>query len=187
MKYQEAHPGYEELTSDDVRLIQPDLEHAEPSLLWVKDNDVVQYMGADFPAPTVEGERARIQEILENKDEYSWMIEMDGAVIGNVCINSIQESTQKYGQKSGNLTFLIGDKNFWGKGIATKACEAVLDWARRDGFQVMFARALQENTGSMKTLVKLGFKPTTTEPYEGLVAGKPSVWYNFELKLLSES
>ena len=183
MRYQETHPGYEELIAGNLRLIQPDFEHTEPSLLWVKDNGVVQYMGVDFPTPTAEGERRRIEEILENQDEYSWMIEMDGEVIGNVCINSIEEQTKKYGQKAGSLTFLVGDKNFWGKGIATKACKAVLDWAKRNGFQMMSARALQENIGSIKTLVKLGFIQTTTDPYDGLVAGESSVWHNFERTL----
>lgn len=180
MKYQDSHPGYEELTVGDIRLITPSLDHASASLSWVQSLDVVQYMGADFPSPTLEGEEKRIRDIISNPDEYSWMIESGGSVIGNVFIGSIAEMTAKYGVKAGTLTILIGDTNFWGKGIATSVCSAVLNWAKRNEFRVMTARALQENEGSIKTLQKLGFEETGTEPYEGLVHGKKSAWKNFE-------
>lgn len=183
MSYKESHPPYEELAVDGVNLVSPDMEHAEASLSWVKEIDVVQFMGADFPSPTVEGERKRIREILDSHDEYSWMIELDGKVIGNVCINSIQESTKKCGRKAGNLTILIGYKDFWGKGIATKVCGAVIDWAKKAGFQKMLARALEENAGSKRTLLKLGFKEIGTEPYDGLVHGNTSIWHNFSIDL----
>ena len=153
--YSASHPHYRELAGDNFRLIEPDLQHASESLSWVGNLDVVQFMGADFPSPTIEGEYERLQKILSSTDEYSWMIECDGVVIGNVCINDIAETTQKCGTHSGNLTVLIGDKKYWQKGIGSKACAAVLEWAFTDGgFKVMTARALQENTASIKMLQK---------------------------------
>lgn len=183
MTYWQSHPGYEELTAGDIRLITPSLDHAPASLSWVQTLDVIQYMGADFPSPTLEGEEKRIRDIIANMDEYSWMIESGGSVIGNVFIGSIAEMTANHGSKAGMLTILIGDKDFWGKGIATSACSVVLDWAKRTGFTVITARALQENTGSIKTLEKLRFTETGTEPYEGLVHGQTSMWRNFLLML----
>ncbi len=183
MDYQQLHPRYREIdVGKELRLVTPDLHHAAQSLSWVESLDVVQYMGADFPSPTLEGEKRRIEEIMSNKDEYSWMVEYDGKVIGNVCINSIAEATQQFGVKAGNLTVLIGDKNYWGKGIGVKVCTAILAWAFEEAsFMRMTARALQENIASIKTLQKLGFEEVGTEPYEGLVQGKPSVWRNFTL------
>lgn len=183
MQYHTTHPHFRELTADDVKLVELDKNHASESLSWVKDLDVVQYMGTDFPDPTVEGELDRIEAIRKNEDEYSWMIEHEGRIIGNVCINSIKETSGKFGKKAGNLTVLIGDKNFWGKGYGAKVCQAVLDWAFNEAkFEAMAARALQENIASIKTLHSLGFRETRTEPYEGLIHGKPSSWRNFKLE-----
>ncbi len=183
MNYRESHPGYEELTVGAIRLIEPGLDHASASLKWVRSLDVIQYMGADFPSPSIEGEEKRLREIIANTDEYSWMIESGGRIIGNVNINSIAETTAKQGVKAGNLTVLIGDTEFWGKGIATSVCSAILDWAKRSGFRLITARVLQENVGSIKTLQKLGFEETGTEPYEGSVHGKKSEWRKFKKEL----
>lgn len=187
MSYQKLHPNYRELEVDgSLRLLEPSLKYAAESLSWVSSLDVVQYMGADFPSPSLEGEQKRIEEILSNKDEYSWMIEYEKKIIGNVCINSIAEATQKHAVRTGNLTVLIGDKDYWGQGIGLKACSAVIAWAfDSGGFQRMTARALQENVASIKTLERLRFKEAGTEPYEGLVRDKKSEWKNFILNKLS--
>lgn len=175
-----SHPHYRELGIDELKLVQPRMEHAQASLLWVSTLDVVQYMGADFPSPSLEGEHKRLEEIIASTDEYSWMMECDGKIIGNVCINSIEETSKKLGKKAGNLTILIGDKDYWRKGLGLKACSAVIDWALKEGtFDALGARALQENAASIKMLEKLGFEEIGTEPYEGLVHGKPSMWRNF--------
>ena len=183
--YTASHPRYRELVAENMRLIEPDLQHASESLSWIGNIDIVAFMGADFPSPTLEGEYERLQKILASTDEYSWMIECDGKVIGNVCINTIAETTQKCGMRAGNLTILIGDKNYWQKGIGNKACSAVVEWAFSDGgFVVITARALQENVASIKTLQKLGFTETGTgtESYGSLVHGKPSSWRNFRIE-----
>jgi RimJ/RimL family protein N-acetyltransferase len=181
MDYIKLHPMYRELQVDDhVHLVEPDIAHAEPSLLWVSSPDVIQYMGANFDNPSLMEEKKRIEDILKNEDEYSWMIELDGKIVGNVCVNSIAETTKKFGKKAGNLTVLIGEKGEWGKGLAAKACTAVLRWAFSEGgFEVIAARALQENTASIRTLQKLGFKEIGSEEYEGSVRGKRSMWKNF--------
>ena len=174
-------PHYRELiVNDHIRLIEPDVTHAKESLSWVREPEVIRYMGADFSHPTLEGEAKRIEEILQNADAYSWMIEYDGIVIGNVCINDIQETTKKMKTKAGNLTVLIGEKKLWGKGLGSLVSSTVLEWAFHEaGFQAMTARALQENIASQKTLEKLGFRETGTEPFDGLIEGKTSMWKNY--------
>ena len=181
--YQESHPRYRELQIDEhLRFIEPDLAHARESLSWVQSADVIQYMGADFLNPSLEGEIDRLRQIIASGDEYSWMIELDGTIIGNVCINSIAETTRKNSAQSGNLTVLIGKKVHWGKGIGLNVCRTVLDWAfEGGGFGAMVSRALQENIASIKTLQKLGFSETGTEPYEGSPHSPPSLWKNFRI------
>lgn len=184
MKYQDSHPGYEEINLGDIHLIEPHLLHAASSLSWISNKDVVQYMGADFSNPSLAKEEERILEIIESSDRYSWMIECQKRLIGNICINSIKEETEKNGIKAGSLAILIGDPQFWKQGIATSACTAVLEWAeQKGGFKAITSRVLQENIGSKQTLKKLGFQEIDTEPYEGLIDGKKSTWHNFKCTL----
>jgi RimJ/RimL family protein N-acetyltransferase len=185
MNYQDTHPYYHELEvksykDAELQLIQPDLKYAEASLQWISNPEIVQYLGADFSNPSLEGEQKRIQEILENKDEYHWMIELNGKVIGNVNINSIAKISKKFGVKAGYPAILIGDKNYWRKGIGYHVMKTVLDWAFQEaGFEVIAARVLQENIASIRNLKKLGFEEDGTEPYDGLVKGKKNVWRKY--------
>lgn len=187
MNYSETHPDYcplEVLTYNDghLRLIEPNLDHAEISLFWTSDASVIQYMGADFEEPSKENEIKRIKEIRSNLDEYNWMIELDGHVIGNVSINRIKETSAKFGSKAGNYTILIGDKKYWGKGIAYYVGTTILEWAfSKGGFEGMAARALNENTSSIGMLKKLGFEFTGKDPFEGKIEGKSTEWQNFKI------
>jgi RimJ/RimL family protein N-acetyltransferase len=69
---------------------------------------------------------------MGNRDEYSWMIEVQGRVVGNITINSIYDSTKKEGVRAGNLAILIGDPSFWGQGLligVVLICLVLLDLA----------------------------------------------------------
>ncbi len=157
-EYEQSHPGYRELiVRDGLRLVMPAERHAEASLKWVRQEDVVRFMGADFPDPSLEGELKRIQEILMNKDEYNWMIELDDEPIGNVSINSIDETTKKFSLKAGNFAILIGDKRHWRKGFG--AALVIRRHVRQQvgGFEAMGSRALTENVASVRMLEGVGF------------------------------
>lgn len=121
-------------------------------------------MGADFSELSTATEEDRLKKIIESNDEYSWMIELDGKVVGNTCINSIDEQTKKRGHRSGSMAILIGDKNVWGKKIARNVNTAVLDWAFNEGgFESLLARIKEENIGSIKSFEALGFEPSGHE------------------------
>jgi RimJ/RimL family protein N-acetyltransferase len=168
--YSRNHTGYKELTvrhpdaDMKIRLIEPDLLHAPHSLEWLSQREVGQHMGADFSDLSLEGERKRLKEIIESTDEYNWMIELNGKVIGNVCINSIEDQSKKHGCRAGSMAILIGDLSAWGKRIARHVNEAVIDWAFNDGkFDELHARIMEENIASTKSFMSLGFELTGAE------------------------
>ncbi len=49
---------------------------------------------------------------------------------------------------------------FWGRGYATEASLAVLDWARSSGHERLWATAWDWNTASRRVLAKVGFTET---------------------------
>lgn len=56
----------------------------------------------------------------------------------------------------------------WGRGYATEASRAVLDWARSTGHEKLWATVWDWNTASRRVLAKLGF----TEADAEVVAGR---------------
>lgn len=51
-------------------------------------------------------------------------------------------------------------RRVWGRGFATEASWAVLDWARSSGHQRLWATVWDWNTASRRVLAKLGFTET---------------------------
>lgn len=186
--YAQNHPNYSPLdvsTFKDgkLKLVEPLREHADNSLQWTSDSSVIKYMGADFEKPTKEKEIGRIMEIRNNPDEYNWMIELNGNIIGNVSINRIKETSQKLGLKAGNYTILIGDKEYWGKGIAFHVGMKIMKWAfSKGGFETMSARSLKTNTTSIAMLKKLGFEFSGENPHAEKIDGKSTNWQNYIIR-----
>jgi len=142
----------------------------------------VQYMGADFDGVDLKTEEKRILDIINNPYEYSWMIELDGKLIGNISLNSIDEKTELKGSKAADLAILIGDTNYWGKKITSNILPVVMNWAFNTAdFQFILGRCLQENLGSRRMLEKAGFKYIGTTPFEKPVNGIQTNWQDFEL------
>jgi RimJ/RimL family protein N-acetyltransferase len=165
--YALAHPGYHELdvtysdTSIHIRLIEPDLSHAHQSLAWLQQRDIGQYMGTDFSKVSMDTEVERLQDIINTTDEYNWMIEVNGQVVGNVNISDIDLRTKTDSCRSGSMTILIGDRESWGKGIGQSVNSAVIDWAFHEaGFDRLHAQVLIQNLRSIKSFTALGFKQT---------------------------
>lgn len=187
MNYTKSHSNYCEIevksyTKGNLRLVEPKIEYAKISLSWTSNKEVVQYMGANFSNPTLSKEIERLQKIIKSTDEYSWMIELDGKIIGNVEIHDIKEKSNEARAKAAMYTILIGNKQNWGQGIGRNVTKAVLDWAfNRGGFEVIFAQALEQNIGSLKTLTGEGFEKIGTEPCETLIDGKQYTWQKFKL------
>jgi RimJ/RimL family protein N-acetyltransferase len=141
-----------------LRLIKPSLAFAPVSLQWLRDPEVGQYMGADFSDVSIETEEQRIRNIQGGENTFGWMIELNGEVIGAIEVNQVEELSSEYMTKAGGLSILIGDKQCWGKRIATYAESAVLDWAfARGGFEVIVGAALVENDRSWRSLERLEF------------------------------
>lgn len=53
--------------------------------------------------------------------------------------------------------------SFWGRGYATEASWAVLDWARASGYQRLWASVWEWNIASRRVLAKVGFTETARE------------------------
>lgn len=183
--YFKEHPGYREIEVSNypkakLRLVAPSLKYAAASLSWVLQPDVMQYMGADLSNISLAGEVTRLQKIIDNKDAYNWMIEVDGVVVGNRNINMVSQMSKKYGGLVGKSNILIGDKNYWGKGISTATAKAVLNWAFNEGsFDAIVTRVMPENTASLAVVKKMGYLPVGEETET--IAGKTIKYLVFKL------
>lgn len=137
-------------------------------------------MGVDFSQMTEEDEVQHLRNMVDDDNRYSWMIERDGEIVGNVEINEIKELSQKYGVKAGAFCTLIGDPRNWGQGLGSYAKQAACNWAFSEGnFEIIEAKAYVQNIRSWSALEKLGYRYMGVE--ESKVADKLVKWKVYTL------
>ena len=163
-----------------LRLVAPSPTYAPITMQWIHRPEVTQYLGADFSHMTEEDEVAHLQNILDDDDRYSWMIERNGEIVGNIEINDIRKLSHKYGVTAGAFCTLIGDPKNWGQGLGSSAKQAACNWAFSEGgFAIIEAKAYVQNIRSWSALEELGYRYAGIE--QGKAAGKPVVWKVYTL------
>ena len=145
----------------EVELCPPkdEAKCAKSSMGWVNNNRTRLFLSAPRPC-SLSFEEEWIRG--NNKNEgIHWMIYVDGTHVGGVGLHQISE---EHGHAE--LGLMIGDQDYWGKGIAQVITVAVMEYAFENlipgGLHKIAVQALVSDDGlgnnhSRGTLQKVGF------------------------------
>ncbi len=138
----------------DLRLRRPRPADAEAIFEYGSDPEVARY--ADWPVQTsIEPIVALIEERVvhwENGSEYYWVI------TGSSTDRPLGGISCKLEGESAEIGYIVNRKH-WGKGYATKAAGAVLNWlAANPAITKAWATCDTENLASIRVLEKLGMR-----------------------------
>jgi RimJ/RimL family protein N-acetyltransferase len=104
------------LTEDDV---------TQDYVNWMNDPDINQYLESRFCTQTIESTKAFVRSVTNDNNFQFGMFDIEtGKHIGNIKIGSINHY-----HRYADVGFLSGEKNYWGKGIATEAIKLATDFA----------------------------------------------------------
>lgn len=129
---------------------------AELWQIWDVDPKVQAHMPEPMNEPqALEEQIEYIKECEAEDDGYYWSIETkDGVTIGTVALTDINDH-----HKLAELGIVIGDKSYWGKGVATEVVTAVVQYAFSTlGIMRISAEAEAGNVGIQKVLERAGFE-----------------------------
>ena len=140
-------------------------------LSWLSDPEITRYLDvSDKPIGSVDELRCWVDAINASADNVLFGIFLKDTQrhIGNIKFGPIWERHRR-----GDIGFLIGERDSWGKGFASEAISAltshVFDHLEIDKIT---AGCFLDNTGSTKALLKAGFAHEATLPLHGLVDGR---------------
>jgi ribosomal-protein-alanine N-acetyltransferase len=131
--------------------------HKDDTVLWLKwnnDKDLQKYMPEPFEVRTIQDENEFLEEATNEDDGIYWTIE-DSFTSRPIGIVSVTEISQHHGL--GELGIIIGEKEYHGKGIASKVIEGVLDYCKNKGLRRITAEYEEGNIGLQKALEKNSF------------------------------
>jgi RimJ/RimL family protein N-acetyltransferase len=165
-----------------VRLVMPVVSRDAPlSVRWLagdQGRETLRMMGATeeliVPA-TLDHEIARIASFIERQDQYNWMIECEGDVVGSIWV----ELRPTPVLAAPAVSYMVGATEARRKGVARAALDAVAQFIFRQGFTCLHARALVINYKSAALLSRAGFTrldESYADPDDGLH------WQNFVLR-----
>jgi len=123
---------------------------------WLADPEVNQFLETRFAEQTLDKVRAFVQEQRLRTDSYLFGIfVLDGMRhVGNIKLGPINAH-----HSTGQISFLIGDRDHWGCGFATEAVETVTNWGFGTlGLARIEAGCYERNFGSLKTLLNCGYE-----------------------------
>lgn len=129
------------------------VEDAYTSVKWRNDPEVFKYTGNIYNHEiTIESELEWIKKVISNVNDYRCAILVDNIYVGNIYLTDIHN-------RIGNYHIFIGEKDYWGKGVAKMASVQIIEY----GFNVLGLNQIKlnvrpANKSALNLYISLGFK-----------------------------
>ena len=140
------------------------------------DEKMYEYSGWN-PYATPDMAKETVQNFIKSYDDdafFGWAIEKDGAIIGT--IGAYDHDPQEDSIEVGTSI----DRDYWGRGYATEALEAVLRYLTEDnGISNVKAWCASDNLGSAKAMERCGMVLEDVEKDALSIGNKQFDKYNY--------
>lgn len=145
------------IESDRIYLREVKISDADRAYLnWMNDKDVIQFLDCRFDKWTKMKLKNYVKEVKADARNIflAIVIKEGNKHIGNVKIGPVH-----YFNKCADVGIIIGDKSYWGKGLATETLNLVIDYMfNKLHLHKLTAGIYTNNTGSIKAFKKAGFE-----------------------------
>ena len=151
----------------------------ENYLKWMNDPEINKYLESRFTTHTIDSLKDFVNSMnnSENNVLFAIVDKESDTHIGNIKLGNIHPI-----HKYADIGLLIGDKNYWGRGIATNAIKLVSEFAFDElNLRKVFAGVYENNIGSIKAFEKCGFKKAYVKKDNYYFEGKFIDAFVFEL------
>ena len=129
----------------------------ETYVKWLNDPLVNMYLETRFSEQTLHSISEFVDSNLKSESSYLYAIitnDSEKKHIGNIKLGPIHPH-----YAYADISYFIGDIDYWGKGIAAEAIKLVVDFAFTQlKLRRLQAGAFEDNIGSIKALEKAGFE-----------------------------
>lgn len=138
-------------------------------LSWLGDPEINKYLESRWQQQKIESLEEYVNTMLLSPNNYLFAIIdlASDAHIGNIRIGPIDTKN-----KNAEIGYFIGDKAYWGRGVASESVRLVADFAfSKLALHRLQAGVIEDNTGSIHLLKKEGFALEGRLVEKGLVDG----------------
>lgn len=148
-----------------ITLRPPMIKEANTHRSWMADPDVTRYL-SHGNAYTLKEEQVWLRRNRDSDDSVLWSIWADDVLIGNTGIRLDLAS------KTGVTGIVIGNREYWGQGIASGVFASRSQYAfTKLELVALFTEAFEPNEGSWRAAERAGYVRYGTKPFAKLVDG----------------
>ena len=120
---------------------------------WFLDNEIVRFSDNQYKKFTINKQKEYVRNCLSNSD-----IDLYGIFDGNRHIGNIAISGFNSVHKKAEITYVVGDRKYWGKGAGSFAVFEISKKAiNQYKLNKLYAGVADGNIGSRRVLEKNGF------------------------------
>lgn len=134
--------------------LRPPTETDLPNFVrWFADREVTRYF-TNVVVYSIQQEEDWFKRVAEDRSTVVWSLEVEGKHVGSIGIRDVD-----WVHAHGTTGILIGDKEHWGKGVATEAMALRTRYAFRElNLHKLKTYVLMENEASKRALVRSGYR-----------------------------
>lgn len=128
---------------------------------WLIDPEINRNLETRFVIPSLDSMRAYVTSMRLSSDTYFFGIisKETGGHCGNIKLGPINRH-----HLSASVGLIIGDRNSWGKGMATEAIDLLTKWAFSTlSLRKLTAGSYRGNVGSIRAFEKCGYRIEGTQ------------------------
>lgn len=143
------------LKGENTTLRQITLEDCTPKYVsWLNDQKVNNFLETRHYKQNLNSIRDFVKSQIENNHSFLFAIIYKSEHVGNIKLGPINPH-----HNHADVSYFIGEKECWGKGIATESIHLICNFAFEElNLHRLEAGAYSEAVGSWKALEKNGFK-----------------------------
>ena len=158
------------ITGDKIDLVPLNSDHIKLYVNWQNHPEVRKFARNEFPT-TIEMFKKLFEphgRELTNEVQFEIWHKEDQKAIGLAEISNIH-----YAYRRANMAVIIGDLQYWGKGIATEVGNLLFKYGFNElNLYKIRTTIYSPNVGSWKVCEKLGMEREATLKYNGFMDGE---------------
>ena len=147
-------------------------------LNWMNDLKVHKYTEQKYTKHSLINIKKFVMEKNKSKNKFLYRIILKKKKL-RIHIGNIKLGPINFIHKTGEISYFIGETEFWGKGYGTLAIKEIVRIAKKKGLKKLKAGLYEMNIGSKKVLEKNNFKIEGKMKSEIVFEGKRynSYWF----------
>ena len=128
----------------------PPIKTLKEWVRWLNNPKVSKFSSRNFKRHSIKSQKKFIRSKIKNKRCKLFLIKFNHYYVGIIELLNID-----FENKNCEIRYMIGNPNFWGKGIATKSIELATKFGMKKlKLKTIFADTHQDNLASQKVLKK---------------------------------